>query len=50
MEQKNFVLIDDEDEKEISDINEKPMTYEEYITKINDIINSYNKKQNNYKN
>ena len=49
MEQKNFVLIDDEDEKEISDINEKPMTNEEYITKINDIINSYNKKQNNYK-
>ena len=48
MEQKNFVLIDDEDEKEISDINEKPMTNEEYITKINDIINSYNKKQNIY--
>ena len=48
MEEKNFVLIDDEDEKEISDINEKPMTNEEYITKINDIINSYNKKQNIY--
>ena len=46
MEQKNFVLIDDEDEKEISDINEKPMTNEEYINKINDIINSYNEKEN----
>ncbi len=44
MEEKNFVLIDDE-EKEISDINEKPMTNEEYITKINDIINNYNEKQ-----
>ena len=44
MEEKNFVLIDDE-EKEISDINEKPMTNEEYITIINDIINNYNEKQ-----
>ena len=45
MEEKNYVLIDD-DEKEILDINEKPMTNEEYINKINDIINSYNEKEN----
>ena len=45
MENENFVLIDDENDKEITQITEDLMTSEDYYKKIDEIINKYSQIQ-----
>ena len=45
MEDENFVLIDDENDKEITQITEDLMTSEDYYKKIDEIINKYSQIQ-----
>ena len=46
MEDENFVLIDNENDKEITEITEDLMTSEDYYKKIDEIINKYSQIQN----
>ena len=46
MEDENFVLIDNENDEEITQITEDLMTSEDYYKKIDEIINKYSQIQN----
>ena len=46
MEDENFVLIDDENDKEITQMTEDLMTSEDYYKKIDEIIKKYSQIQN----